>query len=67
MSVVHHNILHNGRLIGHAVSLNTRYVFFSDEARLEGLDGRRFESIEAVRLAVRDTLAELELTPSSAA
>ena len=52
MSVEHFDIRVRGDLVGHAISLGARYVFYSPRPELAQLDGRRFESLEAVRAAV---------------
>ena len=58
MSVEHVDIRIGGDLVGHAISLGTRYVFYSSHPGLTQLNGRRYESISAVRAAVRSELVQ---------
>ncbi len=54
----HFDIRVGGDLVGHAISLGARYVFYSPRPELAKLDGRRFESLEAVRAAVTAELRQ---------
>lgn len=58
MSVRHFDIRVGGDLVGHAISLGARYVFYSPRAELARLDGRRFETLAAVRAAVTAELRQ---------
>ncbi len=58
MSVEHVDIRVGGDLVGHAMSLGTRYVFYSSHPELTELNGRRYESIAAVRSAVTAVLVQ---------
>ncbi len=56
MAAAQHAIQINGKLVGHAISLDARYVFYAAERQLNHLDDRRFDSVEAVRVAVTHAL-----------
>ncbi len=58
MSVEHFDIRVSGDLVGHAISLGARYVFYSPRPELARLDGRRFETLAAVRAAVTAELVQ---------
>ena len=52
MSVQHYDIRIDGEFAGHAISLGARYIFYTARDDLRDLDGRRFETLDAVRRAV---------------
>ena len=58
MSVEHFDIRTDGELVGHAISLGARFIFYAARDDLRGLDGRRFDTLDAVRRAVT---AELKI------
>lgn len=57
MSVAHHVITVDDQVVGHALSLDARYVFYAALAGLKHLDGQRFASVAAVRAAAEAALA----------
>ena len=66
MSVAHHVITVDDQVVGHALSLDARYVFYAADARVKHLDGRRFEDLDAVRAAAAAALdGEPALTRSA--
>ncbi|MHA1566193.1 MAG: hypothetical protein ACTSX7_12840 [Alphaproteobacteria bacterium] len=56
MAAAQHIIQFDGKLVGHAISLDTRYVFYTAARQLKHLDERRFNSVEEVRVAVTRAL-----------
>ncbi len=66
MSVLHHVISVDGEVVGHALSLDARYVFYAANPRLKHMDGQRFEDVKTIRAAAKAALKEPELTRSSA-
>ena len=52
MSVTHHLIEIAGEPVGHAISLGTRYAFYTAHPQLKHFDARRFDSLEGIRDAV---------------
>ncbi len=52
MAAAQHEIEINGKLFGHAISVDARYVFYTAEGQLRHLDDQRFDSVEEVKLAV---------------
>ena len=67
MAAAQHEIEINGRLFGHAISVDARYVFYSAEGRLKHLDDRRFDSVKEVRLAVIRALVSAPMAASQPA
>ena len=59
MSVESHLIEHEGRYAGHALQLGERLKFHTARADLSCLNEECFESVQAVQIAVADTLAPL--------
>ena len=57
MAAAEHTIQIDGKLVGHAISLDTRYVFFAAAQQLRHLDDLRFNSVEEVKQAVTRALA----------
>ncbi len=57
MSVVHKIVKHEGRVIGHAISLGLRFEFYPAVEALSHMRGRRFDSLAAMR---RGAIAALE-------
>ena len=56
MGAAQHTIQIDGKLVGHAISLDACYVFYAAEQQLKDLDDRRFDSVEAVKIAVTHAL-----------
>ncbi len=56
MAAAQHTIQIDGKLVGHAISLDARYVFYAAAKQLGHLDERRFNSVEEIRLAVARAL-----------
>ena len=67
MSVAHHVITVDEQIVGHALSLDARYEFYTAHPKLKHLDGRRFETVDAIRTAAAKELGDTyELTRSTA-
>ena len=56
MPVTHHSIEFSGEVVGRAISLGTRYVFYTTHRRLLSIDGVRFGTLVEVRTAVTTAL-----------
>ncbi len=57
MSVQSYLIEHNGRYVGHALTLGTRLIFHAARDDLSSLDEACFDSLEKLQAAVADALA----------
>lgn len=56
MSHTRHAIELGSEIVGHAVSLGARYVFYTSHPKLERLNAHRFDTLESVRAVVARTL-----------
>ncbi len=56
MSVSHTRIESGNEVVGYALTLGPKYVFYTCDKALEDLNEKRFKSLAAVRLAVSEAL-----------
>jgi len=60
LTIEHDQVLMDGKSYGLAVSLGSGYVLYTTEKSIQDLDGKRFESLGSLQLAVEHAIHEFE-------
>ncbi len=60
LTIEHDSVLIDGKSCGLAVSLGSGFVLYTTDNRLQALDGRRFDAMTDLRLAIEGAIVESE-------